>query len=66
MKLPMGPGEYLLITGAMYLAVVLVNVFVYRFAPAEFIQLAWILVLCIPVVFPVRWLVRGTPFWKIK
>jgi hypothetical protein len=66
MKLPMDSGEYLIITGAMYLAAALVNMFVYRFAPVEFIQMAWVLVLCIPVVFPVRWLVRGTPFWRIK
>jgi len=66
MKFPLSPGEYMVVTGALYLVAGLVNLFVYRFTQAEYIQMVWIFSLLIPVLFPVTKLVRGTPFWRIK
>jgi 1-acyl-sn-glycerol-3-phosphate acyltransferase len=55
----MSPGEYMFWTGLVYFVVD-------RFVEPEYIQMVWVLVLMIPVLFPIRWLVRGTPFWRVK
>jgi hypothetical protein len=53
-------------TGAVYIVAGLVNLFVYKYTEVEYIQAAWLLILLIPVLFPVNKLVRNAPFWKTK
>ena len=65
MKLPVSADQYMFVTGAVYLVVGMFDIFVYRFAEPEFISMCWILVLMIPVLFPVRWLVRNSPLWRL-
>lgn len=64
MKLPISPGQYMFWTGLIYFVVGMYNILVDRFVESEFIQMAWMLVLLIPVLLPVKWLVRGAPFWS--
>lgn len=52
-------------TGLVYFIVGMFDVLVYRFCEPEYIQMAWILVLMIPVLFPIRRFVRNTPLWRI-
>lgn len=51
-------------TGLIYFVVGMYDIFVDRFVEPEFIQMAWMLVLLIPVLLPVGRLVRGAPFWR--
>lgn len=62
----MSPGEYMFLTGLIYFVVGMYDIFVDRFVEPEYIQMVWTLVLLIPVLFPVRRLVRGAPFWKVE
>ena len=64
MKLPISPGQYMFWTGLIYFVVGMYDIFVDRFVEPEFIQMTWMLVLLIPVLFPVGKLVRGAPFWR--
>lgn len=64
MKLPISPGQYMFWTGLIYFVVGMYAIFVDRFVEPEFIQMAWMLVLLIPVLLPVGKLVRGAPFWR--
>jgi hypothetical protein len=64
MKLPISPGEYMFATGLVYLVVGMFDIFVYRFCEPEYIQMVWMLVLLIPVLFPISKFVRNTPFWR--
>jgi hypothetical protein len=66
MKLPISPGEYMFATGLIYFVVGMYDIFVDRFIEPEYLQMIWILVLLIPVLFPMPGIVRGTPFWKVK
>jgi len=66
MKLPVSPSEYMFVTGLIYFIVGMYDIFVDRFVEPEYIQMVWVLVLLIPVLFPVPKLVRGTPFWRVK
>jgi hypothetical protein len=58
------PGQYMFYTGLVYFIVGMFDIFVYRFCEPEYIQMAWMLVLMIPVLIPMRKFVRNTPFWK--
>lgn len=64
MKFPLSPGEYLFITGLIYFIVGMYDIFVDRFVEPEYLQLTWILVLMIPVIIPMKRIVRNTPFWR--
>jgi hypothetical protein len=64
MKIPFSPGEYMFVTGAIYFVVGMVDLFWYRFAPVEYIQMIWILVLALPTFVPMPWLMRHSPFWR--
>jgi hypothetical protein len=58
------PGQYMFITGFIYFIVGMFDIFVYRFCEPEWLQMAWIMVLLIPVLLPIGKIVRGSPFWK--
>ena len=60
----MSPGEYMFVTGLIYLVVGMYDIFVHRFVEPEIISAAWILVLLIPALLPVGRLVRYAPFWR--
>ena len=64
MKLPISPGQYLFCSGLVYFVVGMFDIFVYHFCETEYIQMAWMLVLLIPVLVPMRKFVRNTPFWR--
>lgn len=64
MKLPISPGEYMFVTGLIYFVVGMYDIFVDRFIEPEWLQMIWVLVLLIPVLFPMRGIVRNTPFWR--
>lgn len=64
MKLPISPGEYMFVTGLIYFAVGMYDIFVDRFIEPEWLQMIWILVLLIPVLLPIGRVVRGAPFWR--
>ena len=66
MKLPISPGQYMFCTGLVYFAVGMFDIFVYRFCEPEWIQMIWMLVLMIPVLVPMRKIVRNTPFWRTE
>ena len=53
-------------TGLVYFIVGMFDIFVYRFIEPEWLQMIWVLVLLIPVLFPIGKLVRGAPMWRIK
>mgnify|MGYP003335142549 FL=1 len=53
-------------TGVIYFFTGMFDIFVYRFTEPEYIQMVWILVLLIPVLFPIGKIVRGSPFWRVK
>jgi hypothetical protein len=53
-------------TGLIYFVVGMYDIFVDRFIEPEYLQMIWILVLLIPVLFPIPRIVRGTPFWRTK
>jgi len=61
-----GPGQYLFYTGVVYFIVSMFDILVYRFCDPEMIQMGWMLVLLIPVLFPVGKFVRNAPFWRVK
>jgi hypothetical protein len=60
------PGQYMFWTGVIYFIVGMFDIFVYRFCDPEWIQMAWILVLMIPVLIPMRRFVRNTPLWRVE
>lgn len=60
------PGQYMFYTGVIYFFTGMFDIFVYRFCEPEWIQMTWILVLMIPVLFPIGKIVRGSPFWRVK
>ena len=60
------PGQYMFYTGVIYFIVGMFDIFVYRFCDPEWIQMAWILVLMIPVLIPMRRFVRNTPLWRVE
>ena len=64
MKLPISPGEYMFVTGLIYFVVGMYDIFVDRFIEPEWLQMIWILVLLVPVLFPMPGIVRNTPFWR--
>lgn len=64
MKLPVSPGEYMFVTGAIYFAVGMYDIFVHRFIEPEWLEMVWILVLLIPILVPMPGIVRNTPFWR--
>lgn len=58
-------GYYIFWTGFVYFWASMFNVFVYKFTHIEFIQLAWILVLMLPlVVKPVARFFNMTVIWE--
>jgi hypothetical protein len=63
-KFPLSPGEYMFFTGLVYFLAGMFDIFVYRFCEPEWLQMVWMLVLLIPVLLPVKWLVRNSPFWR--
>jgi len=65
-KLPLSGGEYMFITGFIYFCTSMYAIFVDRFVEPDYIQMAWILTLMIPVLLPVNKLVRHAPFWRVK
>ena len=62
----LSPGQYMFYTGVIYFFTGMFDIFVYRFCEPEWIQMTWILVLMIPVLFPIGKIVRGSPFWRVK
>ena len=60
-------GYWLFYCSAIYLAVGMYSIFVEKFAPFELIQVAWLGVLCLPLVIPPlgRYL-NMTPLWVRK
>ena len=60
------PGQYMFYTGLVYFIVGMFDIFVYRFIEPEWLQMIWVLVLLIPVLFPIGKLVRGAPMWRVK
>jgi hypothetical protein len=60
------PGQYMFWTGLVYFIVGMFDVLVYRFCEPEYIQMAWVLVLMIPVFFPIAGIVRGAPLWRVE
>lgn len=59
------PGQYLFYTGLIYFIVGMSNLFLYRFTEPDMVHFAWIVVLMVPVLFPIGKLVRGAPFWRV-
>lgn len=64
MKFPISPGQYLFWTGLIYFLIGMYDVFVDKFVSVEILQVCWILILLVPVLLPIKWLVRGTPLWR--
>jgi hypothetical protein len=59
-------GQYMFWTGLVYFIVSMFDILVYRFCEPEYIQMVWIMVLMVPVLFPIGKLVRGAPFWRTE
>ena len=64
MKLPLSPGEYMFVTGAIYFVAGMYDIFVDRFIEPKWLQMIWVLVLLVPVLIPMNRIVRNTPFWR--
>ena len=58
----LSPGQYMFYTGVIYFFTGMFDIFVYRFCEPEIIQMAWCLILMIPVLLPINKFVRGAPF----
>ena len=58
---PMSPAVWLISVNLAYLVVGLINLFVYNFTHTEVIQMAWILVLMLPVWCPMKRIVKDSP-----
>jgi len=65
MKLPISAGVWLLSTTTIYLVVGLVNLFLYRFSPTEYIEIIWLFITAIPLYIPMSKLVAVDPIWKM-
>lgn len=63
-KFPISPGEYMFFTGLVYFCVGMYDIFVNRFIEPEWLQMIWILILLVPVLTPMKGIVRNTPFWR--
>lgn len=61
-------GYYLFWTGVVYFFIGMFNIFVYELIRSEFIQLAWILVLMLPLIIKplARWFNMKTIWEMIK
>jgi hypothetical protein len=59
-------NQYLFFTSVIYFFVGMFDLFVYKFAEVEVIQMVWLSVLCLPVFLPIGGIVRGAPLWRIK
>ena len=57
-------GYWLFWTTFIYFWVGMFDIFVYHFTEPEMIQMVWVLVLMIQVLFPIGRIVRGSPFWR--
>ena len=60
------PLQYLVIVNVIYFFVGMFNIFGYKFTETEYIQLVWVLILMLPVFFPIRKIVRGAPLMRFK
>ena len=58
-------GQYMFYTGVVYFIAGMINLFVYKFWEVEYIQMIWILVLLVPVLFPIKY-VENSPFWRTR
>ncbi len=65
MKLPLSGGEYMFVTGLVYFIVGMTNLFWYKFAEIEYVQMTWILILMLPLIVPMRRVVSIDPFWRM-
>jgi len=64
MKFPLSSGEWIFTSAAVYLIVNLINLFVYKFASVESIQMVWILITALPLFVPMNRLVAIKTFWS--
>lgn len=59
------PGEYMFATGLIYFIVGMINLFWYKFAEIEYIQMTWVLILALPLCIPMQRIVKIDPFWRM-
>ena len=64
-RFPLTGGEYLFFTGLVYFAVGMVDIFWYRFAEPEYIQMVWLAIVALPLLIPMRRIVSVGPFWRM-
>ncbi len=53
------------VTGLVYFIVGMTNLFWYKFAEIEYVQMTWILILMLPLIVPMRRVVSIDPFWRM-
>lgn len=64
-KTKIGGGMWLVITGIIYLIAGGINQFVYQYTDLEYIQIAWVLVMWLPLIVPMRRWVDIPTYWEI-
>jgi len=62
---PLTSGEWLFFTGLVYFVVGMVDIFWYRFAEPEYIQMVWLTVVALPLFVPMRRIVRINTIWRM-
>lgn len=65
MKLPLSAGEWLFTTSIIYFIIGIFNLFVYKFAPIEYIQMVWLLITALPLFIPMSKIVSVNTFWRM-
>lgn len=53
------------VTGLVYFIAGTINLFWFKFAEIEYVQMTWILILMLPLVIPMRRVVRIDPLWRM-
>lgn len=65
MKTRITGGMWLFITCSVYALAGLFNHFVYKFTEDEYIQLAWVLVMWLPLIVPMQRWINVPTYWEI-
>ena len=63
--LPLRPVSWLFFTCIVYLLVVDINLFVYKFTSVDYIQAVWLFVTALPLFIPMRKIVDINTFWRM-
>lgn len=59
-------GGWLFLCSAIYLIAATIDLFVYNFCRIEYMQIAWVVVMSLPLIIPMQKIVDVKPLWNFK